>query len=497
MLQSPLSPSLPTVAGERQRWGGLIGMAKALGIASAAEKHVGLTLLITADGATAASLEAGLQFFLQDTPVLHFPDWETLPYDYFSPHQDIISERLLTLYRLPQLQRGLLIVPVTTLLHHLPPREFLQQHSLVVEKGQAMNLATISKQLTKSGYRAVDTVYEHGEFAVRGSLLDVFPMGSPLPFRIDLFDDEVESLRTFDPETQRTQEQLQAIHLLPAKEYPLDREGIAHFRDSWHQTFDVDHRACPLYQDVSEGIAPAGIEYYLPLFFEQCSTLFDYLPENTLLFTHGNIETAVDHFWQGASQRYENRRVDPERPILEPSVLFLRTDALFNQFKQFPRAEILVADDKVHQQFNSRVLPELSIDAHANKPLAALENFLLATNKRTLFCAESAGRRETLLELLERIQVFPNQHPAWTDFLASNDAIAITVSNIGEGFQLDDPKIAVITEGELFGHQIQQRRRRNKQSADNADQVIKNLTELHIGAPVVHIEHGVGRYRGL
>ncbi len=497
MSQSPLQPNLPSRAGDRQRWGGLHGSAKALSMAAAAERHRGLTLVITADGATAASLESALQFFLQDTALLHFPDWETLPYDYFSPHQDIISERLLTLYRLPQLSQGLLIVPVTTLLHLLPPPAFLHQHSLVVTKGQEMNLEKITRQLTKSGYRSVETVYEHGEFAVRGSLLDVYPMGSSLPYRIDLFDDEVESLRTFDPENQRTLEQLDSINLLPAKEYPLDREGIAHFRDSWHQVFDVDHRACPLYQDVSEGIGPAGIEYYLPLFFEQCSSLFDYLPTNTLIFTQGNIEAAINHYWQGASQRYDNRRVDPERPILEPAQLFLRADQLFNRLKQFPRADVVDENDNLQQKFDTQTLPALSIDAHAQAPLAKVEELLLSTSKRVLFCAESAGRRETLLELLERIQVQPEQISSWQAFLNSDASIGITISPIAEGLSLSNPPMIVITEGELFGHQVQQRRRRNKQAQESADQVIKNLTELRIGAPVVHIEHGVGRYRGL
>lgn len=496
MAESILHPNFPQQAGDKQRWGGLLGAAKALSIASAAKANAQFSLVITADGATAASLEAELKFFLDDTPLLHFPDWETLPYDYFSPHQDIISERLLTLYRLPQLERGLLIVPLTTLLHRLPPPEFLQCNSLIVEKGQAMNLEKISRQLTKSAYRSVDTVYEHGEFAVRGSLLDVFPMGSQVPYRIDLFDDEVESLRTFDPETQRTLEQLDSIHLLPAKEYPLDREGIAHFRDSWHQLFDVDHRACPLYQDVTDGIAPAGIEYYLPLFFEQCTTLFDYLPDDALIFTQGDLEAAANHFWQGASQRYESRRVDPERPILEPKQLFLNTDQLFGQIKAFPRVDLIDGDKSPSHQFASHTLPTLSIDAHASEPLAAIEDFLLSTDKRVLFCAESAGRRETLLELFRRIKVSPEACKTWDDFLSGDASIAITLSPIAQGLLIDDPGIAVITEGELFGHQVQQRRRRKK-TQENADQVIKNLTELHIGAPVVHIEHGVGRYRGL
>lgn len=496
MPASLINPQLPLEAGDRQRWGGLKAAAKALCIAQAASQGRRFTLVITADGASAASLETELRFFLDDLPLLHFPDWETLPYDYFSPHQDIISERLLTLHHLPQLDSGILIVPVTTLLQRLPPPSFLQQHSLVIDKGQSINLENFSRQLIRSGYRAVDTVYEHGEFAVRGSLLDVYPMGSAVPFRVDLFDAEVESLRTFDPETQRTIEQLDSINLLPAKEYPLDRTGIAHFRDSWHQHFDVDHRACPLYQDVSDGIAPAGIEYYLPLFFEQCATLFDYLPAQSTVFTHGDIEAAMDHFWRGAKQRYESRRVDPERPILAPSEIFLSTDQVFAHLKTNPRIDLTDGGDNLQQDFATLTLPALNIDSHAAKPLKQLEDFLITTEQRVLFCAESAGRRETLLDLLERIGVKPSACENWREFVSGDDAIAITVAPVAQGLSLSNPAIALISEGELFGLQVRQRRQR-KATQINPEQVVKNLTELNIGAPVVHINHGVGRYRGL
>lgn len=270
--ENPLHAPFPTAAADRRRWGQLHGSAGALSIASTAERHQSLTLVITASSAIAAELEAELEFFLasQDQtaslPLLQLPDWETLPYDYFSPHEDIISERLRTLYQLPLTSRGILIVPVTTILHRMCPPSYLQHNSLVLETGQGLDPTAMSRRLEAAGYRHVETVYEHGEYAVRGSLLDVYPMGSPLPFRIDLFDNEIESLRTFDPDSQRTREQIDAIQLLPAREFPLDKEGIARFRDKWHESFDVDHRACPLYQEVSAGAAPAGIEYYLPLF---------------------------------------------------------------------------------------------------------------------------------------------------------------------------------------------------------------------------------------
>ncbi|MCW8194063.1 transcription-repair coupling factor [Proteobacteria bacterium 005FR1] len=501
--ENPLQPPFPTASGDRRRWGELYGSAPALAIAAAARRHRSLTLVITQDTARAASLESELRFFLKEhdgeaLPLLQLPDWETLPYDYFSPHQDIISDRLHTLYHLPLLERGILIVPVTTLLHRLCPPSYLQQNSLMVEKGQILDLSAMSRQLQRSGYRNVETVYEHGEYAVRGALLDIYPMGSQLPYRIDLFDDEVESLRTFDPDSQRTLEQIDSIRLLPAKEYPLDKEGIARFRNNWHQTFDVDHRACPLYQEVSSGAAPAGIEYYLPLFFDQCGTLFDYLPEQSLIFTVGDLEGAANSFWQEAGRRYDSRRVDPERPILPPHDIFIGHDGLFRELKSYPRVDLQSQDTAATKTlgFASAPLPDLSVKSHATEPLGALEAFLLETSFRVLFCAESAGRRETLLSLLKKIGVEPHACDTWSDFLESDETVAVTVSPIDRGLLLPEAGIALITEGELFGNQVQQRRRR-RQAQESADQVIKNLTELNIGAPVVHVDHGVGRYRGL
>ncbi|MGH1469941.1 MAG: transcription-repair coupling factor [Cellvibrionaceae bacterium] len=501
--QDTLNPVFPISAGDKRRWAGLHGSALSLSIANTAQLHDNFTIVITQDTATASVLEEELRFFSKQTtdndlPILHLPDWETLPYDYFSPHQDIISDRLHTLYQLPHIKRGILVVPITTLLHRLCPPEYIQRNSLVIEKGQKFELTQITRRLQETGYRCVDTVFEHGEYAVRGSLVDIFPMGSQLPYRIDLFDDEVESLRTFDSETQRTIQQIESIRLLPAKEYPLDKEGITHFRDSWHKTFDVDHRRCPLYQDVSEGIAPAGIEYYLPLFFDECGTLFDYLPKHAIVFTEGNLENAIEYFWKESFSRYESRSADIERPILSPSALFLRSDDVYANLKLRSRIEWHNISEEANKAelFNSSKLPNLAIDDRANNPLHALEHFLLSSENRILFCAESAGRRETLLELLNKIGVKPTTVNSWIDFLYSSESFCVTVNPISQGLFLPEHNIAVVTEGELFGNQVQQRRRRKK-APDTSEQIIKNLTELNIGAPVVHINHGVGRYQGL
>jgi transcription-repair coupling factor (superfamily II helicase) len=500
-LQHPLSPPLNHTAGYKHWWNNLSGSAQALAIHSAANQHTGLTLIITPDTTSARQLERELNFFGkgQSDRILHLPDWETLPYDNFSPHQDIISERLQTLYRLPQLQQGILVVPISTLLHRLPPVNYLTSNSLVVECGQRFVTDQMRRQLERAGYQCTETVYEHGEFAVRGALVDIFPMGSDAPFRVDLFDDEVETLRTFDPETQRSIEQLQRIELLPAHEYPLDKAGISRFRENWHDRFDVDHRECPIYQDIRNGISPAGIEYYLPLFFDKCDTLFDYLPQNTQVFTYEGAEEKVEQFHNELNNRYDSRCGDLQRPILKPQEMFLGASELFGLIKQFPRT-IITHQDRENSQgsyyFATDTQPDLTFNSRAEQPFKALENWLMATDKRILFTVESAGRRENLLELLQRISVTPLEVDSWQAFLNSSEHITITIAPLEQGLALSEPNLSLITEAQLLGERVQQRRRRQK-ATSNSDMVVRNLTELRIGAAVVHSDHGVGRYLGL
>jgi transcription-repair coupling factor (superfamily II helicase) len=468
-----------------------------LAIAEAASSAKRFTLLLTADSQSAERLEQELSFFAPQLPVLHFPDWETLPYDLFSPHQDIISQRISALYRLPELKHGVLVVPITTALHRLPPKRFLLGSSLVLQVGQQVDVNQMRGNLEAAGYRCVDTVYEHGEFAVRGALIDLFPMGSRTPFRIDLFDDEIETLRTFDPESQRSIDKVDSIKLLPAREFPLEKKAVTDFRGRFRERFDVDFRRCPIYQDLSTGITPAGIEYYLPLFFEETATLFDYLPGDTQVFSLPGIEKAAEQFWSDARNRYDERRVDPERPLLPPADIFLPVEDCFARLKNWPR--VVVSQDDIatgvgHSRFNAQALPDLAIQAKANEPLAALRRFIEEYPGRVLFCAESAGRREVLLELLARLKLKPKEFDNWPAFTASKDRLGICIAPLDEGLLLED--LALIAESPLFGQRVMQRRRREK-SRDGGDNVIKNLTELREGSPVVHIDHGVGRYLGL
>ncbi len=497
---SPLQPVLPSDTTATLRWCQLYGSSCALALAATAVQHQGLVLIIAPDSQTALHLEMELNFFTQSAgqpcPTLVFPDWETLPYDIFSPHQDIVSQRLATLYRLPSQHQGILIVPVATLLQRLAPRSYLDSHVLLLSTGERLAQDVFRRRLERAGYTCVSQVMEHGEFAIRGSLIDLFPMGSELPYRIDLFDDEVESIRTFDPDSQRSIAKKTAIELLPAREFPLTKESITHFRQAFRSHFPGDPQRSPIYREVSNGAAPGGIEYYLPLFFETPETLFDYLPGDTLAIRLEGVEAAVLAFQQQLQERYEQRRYDKERPLLPPDQLFLNTDQVKQRWSVYRRIELYYQENvnkSIH--FATTEPPILHFQPRAEDPAAALRTFLERFSGRVLFTAESAGRREALLETLKQHRLRPQPCETWRDFLSCKERLAITVAPLEKGLVLETPALAIIAESQLYGERIRQIRRRGP--TRDADTIIRNLTDLAIGAPVVHEDHGVGRYAGL
>lgn len=501
---SPLQPAPETRAGRHADWGRLYGSAFGLVLANAARAHSGLGLLVTADTPTAARLERELRFFIganPDLPILSFPDWETLPYDKFSPHQDIVSERLATLARLPTTARGLLIVPVATLMHRLPPGEYVHGRTFAIDIGDRLDMEAMRMRLEQSGYRCVSQAMEHGEFAVRGSLIDLFPMGSRQPYRVELFDDEVESIRTYDPETQRSLEKVNAIRLLPAREFGLDEDSIRHFREAYRTAFEGDPKKSIVYRDVSQGAAPPGLEYYLPLFFEQTATLFDYLPDDTLLFTTDGIEEAAEAFRQECADRYEMGRYNPDYPPLPPQRVFIEVPELFSRFKRMPRTRLQhfeLLEGAAGVNYACEAPPPLTLDARAERPSAALMRFMDTFGGRVLFTAESPGRREALLEMLRGCDVTPVPVERWREFAEGGMSTGIIVGPLDQGLLLTDPPLAVIAETQLYGEQVMQRRRRRRgRGARDMDAVVRNLAELQVGAPVVHEDHGVGRYLGL
>ncbi|MDX1597680.1 MAG: transcription-repair coupling factor [Marinobacter sp.] len=507
-----VAPEFPAKPADHRTWGQLHGSSDALAICESANRHQGLTLVITRSTDEAIRLEQSMRFYLglpaeedgttitsSGLELLSLPDWETLPYDLFSPHQDITSRRIRTLHRLPSTRYGVLVVPARTLMHRLPPAHYLQGNTLLLEVGQTLDIDDWRLQLESAGYRHTENVYEHGEYAVRGAILDIFPMGATQPYRIDLFDDEIETLRTFDPETQRSIDRIDKIELLPANEFPWNKEARSGFRNRWFEHFPNADKDAPIYQDVSHGITPPGIEYYLPLFFDETATLFDYLPEGTHVFTADGLNDSIAHFDSETRTRHEDRRHDRLRPILPPNELFLQQDELFGQLKRFPRVTITAntASNAGAANCGTDELPDVAMDGRAADPAARLKRFIQEFGGRVLLCAESSGRREALIDNLADHNVKPTTLDSWQTFLENRDcSLGITIAPMEQGLVLPEEHLALVTETALFGERVLQRRRREKPTEVD-DSGYRDLSELRIGAPVVHIDHGVGRYQGL
>ncbi|WP_251976514.1 transcription-repair coupling factor [Salinicola avicenniae] len=492
---TPLAPPVPTGTRETTYCQLPHGSAKALALSRLAQDAP--LLVITPDTASAQRLESALRFYAQ-VPVMPFPDWETLPYDSFSPHQDIVSARLRTLRELQEGTQGIVLVPINTLMQRLPPRDYVAGRVLTLATGERLDREGFRERLSRAGYRAVETVYEPGEYAMRGALIDLYPMGNEAPLRIDLFDDEIDSLRRFDPDTQRSQEKVERVELLPAHEYSLSRSAIACFREGFETLFDVDPRQCPLYVDAIKGIPSPGLEQYLPLFFEETATLFEHLADETRVALLPSAFEAAEHHWHAIESRYENLGVDPTRPLLPPAKAFVPVAEVFAAIKRHPRVEFV--DDtttKPAAKSTTQAPPSVAINARAQQPLATLMQFLDGhRDLRVLFVAESRGRREALDEALAPLQRDIPHVDGWQAFLEGGQACAITEGALDEGLWLGDPALAVITETELYGEVVRQSRRRAKATDDN-ELAVRHLSELKPGSPVVHQHHGVGRYLGL
>ncbi len=478
-------------------WSGLTGCGDALALATAIKQEQHLWVIVTPDHQTALRLEHELAFFLDNSlPILLFPDWETLPYDVFSPLPEIISERLKTLALLPDTRSGALIVSVTTLMHRLAPREHVLAHSFAISVGSTLNLELSRLKLEAVGYQCVSQVYQHAEFAVRGSILDLFPMGSKQPFRIELFDDEVESIRSFDPDTQMSKEKIAKIELFPAREFPFTDAAIKHFRQAFREQFPESSPKNPLYVDVSKQIAPAGIEYYLPLFVDHTESLFAYLPKTALFVLPADFAATAQRFCNETEERFQQRKYDIDRPLLAPDRLFLTTTELEQLTRSFKRI-ILDNQSESSHSFSCLSLPELHIDNRLKEPAQHLRQFIETFAGKILFVAETAGHREGLIDRLKicKLPVKPIQN--WTEFLQSSQSPCILAAPLDQGLRLDNPALAIIPENLLSGEKVQQRRRQRKSAARELENVFNNLNELSIGSPVVHQEHGVGRYLGL
>ena len=502
-MRHVLAPALPA-PGDRTAWGQLYGAALSLALAEAARDHAGTLLVAVPTGREAERLAAELAFFAPGRTVLTLPDYETLPYDLYSPHPDITSTRLATLAALPSLRGGIVVASLNALVARLPPPAYVTMHTLSLGIGERLDLEALRARLAQSGYAAVTQVMAHGEFAVRGSLVDLYPMGASEPYRIDLFDDLVDTLRTFDVESQRSLEQRDAVRLLPAREFPLTAEAIKEFRLRYRSRFEGDVNRSQVYRAVSDGNAPGGVEYYLPLFFESLATVFDYLGPNAVYIDTTGDGDAQRATYADIEERYEQRRHDIERPLLPPAEVFVppaefaaRRAALGQVTAGRAKVEPLAAaaEARSFANFPVSVPPTLRVDPRANPPAGALLAWLAGFPGRVLITAESLGRREVLTELLKSHELEARAVASWEEFLASEARLCSTVAGVG-GVVLDAAGLAILGEEQLYGERARETRRRRRAERD-PEQILRELKDLTIGAPVVHEDHGVGRYQGL
>ncbi|MBT0569296.1 transcription-repair coupling factor [Curvibacter sp. CHRR-16] len=488
-----------------------VGSADAVLLARLSERqvstHNAITAIITASAADAQRLMDELHFFAPHLRCALFPDWETLPYDTFSPHQDLISERLATLWRIHShgdKDEGVdvVLIPATTALYRLPPPAFLAGYTFRFKTGQQLDETQLKAQLTLAGYNHVTQVVSPGEYAVRGSLIDLFPMGSLVPYRVDLFDDEIDTIRTFDPDSQRSLYPVPEIRLLPGREFPMDEDARGRFRARWRELLEGDPTKSRIYKDMGAGVATAGIEYYLPLFFEETATVFDYIAGATVVL-HGDVEASFQRFWQDTRDRYRLVQGDPERPVLPPESLFLSQEQFYTlanghaQLSLRPSAQAQAQADAIPDNGFAAPLPELTVLRGSEDPLARLQAHARNTQHRLLVLAESDGRRESLLDFLRASHFSPPAFDSLAEFVASSERIGIATAALTQGFAWLEQGIDLITETELFATAPTARKRKKQEQVSDVEALIKDLSELNVGDPVVHSQHGIGRYHGL
>ncbi len=455
--------------------------------------------VVVANASDAQRLLAEIPWFGKEASDLRchlLPDWETLPYDAFSPHQDLVSERLATLYEVLNGHCDVLIVPATTALVRMAPPAFLASYTFFFKQGETLDETKLKAQLQLAGYSPVKQVMSPGEYSVRGGLIDIYPMGSVLPYRIDLFGDTIDSIRTFDADTQRSLYPVKEVRLLPAREFPMDEEARTAFRGRWRELFEGDPSRSVIYKDIGSGIASAGIEYYLPLFFEQTNTLFDYLPADTTFALIGDIEAAIKRFWDDTQSRYRFLKSDRERPILAPEQIFLSDENFFTLAKPYGRW--VIQNENVASEL-SAPLPNIAVNRRADDPLVNLRAYLLQTDKRVMICAESNGRRETLQQYFNEYDLPLVPTEGFADFSTASAKLMLGVAPMHAGFELGNALggLAFITETELYAGSGRRVGSKKQEGATQVESMVRDLSELKIGDPVVHVNHGIGRYMGL
>lgn len=483
----------------RVRWSPLYGADLALHLSKRALESTFPLLIVLPNAHEVNRLKRELQWAAEGSklPILVFPDWEILPYDIFSAHQSIISERILLLHQIPRLKQGIILISIPSLMHQMSPPDYIASHVFSFKEKDALSLEKFTSQLQQNGYWHVSQVMQPGEFSYRGSICDFFAIGSEKPLRIDLFDDEIDSLRFFDPETQRSLDKIEHFELLPAREFPMTSDAIKAFRSRFRESFGGDPSVCSVYQDISAGNLSSGIEYFIPLFFDAMSGFWDYLPKETEVIYPYPVEEAAQTFWREVEHRYEQRRHDRSHPILAVNRLFFRVDEVLQHLNAYSQIHInQESKQKAHVNFDSQPLPDVHLVPHAPMPFKRLEDFLSTREMRIIFCAESRGRQETLLELLSKIGIRPKVYTHYGEAIEDSARFGMTIGELDSGFYSNTPAFALITEADLYGTTVIHRRSRQKRQIDPFEG-IHHLAELPVGSFVVHATHGVGRYLGL
>mgnify|MGYP006418043153 FL=1 len=487
----------------KYKYGNCFKSVDACVLASKLSENDGLSLVIAPSISELTRLHRELEFYLDGTGVdlLLFPDWETLPYDQFSPHKEIISERLSTLYQITQVSTGVVLASAQTLMHQLCPQEYILSRVFKLKVGDRLNLKKIRSRLVDINYNQVSQVEIQGEYAIRGSIIDIYPMGAEIPYRIDLFDDEVDGIRTFDIEDQRTVDSIENINLLPAREFPFDKSSISKFRTNWRDCFQSDPRLSPLYLQVSEAQMAAGLEYYLGLFFDKLHTIFDYLPKATTIYSIGDIQNSVNEFWQSITTRNERFGHDLTRPILDKNEVYIEPQSFMQELKDFPQVMLVeseVENGTTRSNIEFTKVPDIKMDIKKTSETGArLNTFLQSSDNRILFCAESIGRHQILEQILRNHGVAPQNISSWKEFINSESQYNVCVAPLVNGYVSCKQGFSIVTEFELFGRQYHPTSKRNKNAKFVSEYAIKNLAELKLNDLIVHIEHGIGRYKGL
>jgi len=508
-----LAPPIPAPrAGQRFTFSGLVGSSDAALIAQTALRHLdqfSVMVIFCAQAQEAQRLLEEIPAFAPQLKTRLLPDWEILPYDHFSPHQDLVSERLATLYELLNGSCDIVLVPVTTALQRLGPPDFLSGHTFFFKQGDKLNEAALKLQLQQAGYDPVSAVMRPGEYSIRGGLFDLFPMGSTLPYRLDLFGNEIEQIRAFDPDTQRSLYPVKEVRLLPGHEFPFDDASRTAFRGRWREVFEGDPSRCSIYKDANLGIPSAGIESYLPLFFEERSNLFDYFPRSgdpVWLVNIGDAEEAIKGFWKDTLSRYEFLKHDVDRPILPPKELFLDADEFFTTAKPYAR---LTLEKESTEKSQFLAVPDIAVHRRDTDPIHLLRKVVATEKVRVLICSDSAGRKESIRQLFDESNsvagldgellypLKPEGFDSIADFIKNDSLFGLVTAPLFNGFSWPAENLLIITEAELFTTTARHRRKGKAIENADPDMLFKDLSELKIGDPVVHAEHGIGRYQGL